>query len=60
MLQQTLRETALDKKPNLLKGDIPRYPEDLLVSYINYVQSDEGVYYLSLLTAPCNRKVMCH
>ncbi len=40
----------MKKHPNLLKDYKPHYPEDVLVSDITYVQSDEGAHYLSLVT----------
>lgn len=48
----------MKKHPNLLKDYKPRHPEDVLVSDITYVQSDEGVHYLSLVTDAFSRKIM--
>lgn len=48
----------MKKHPNLLKDFKPRHPEDVLVSDITYVQSDEGVHYLSLVTDAFSRKIM--
>ena len=50
----------MKKHPNLLPGlDICR-PEQVFVSDITYVESDEGVHYLSLVTDACSRKIMGH
>lgn len=48
----------MKKHPNLLKDYKPRHPEDVLVSDITYVQSNEGVHYLSLVTDAFSRKIM--
>lgn len=40
----------MKKHPNLLTDYKPHSPEDVLVSDITYVQPDEGVHYLSLVT----------
>ena len=37
----------MKKHPNLLKEVVPSKPEEVLVSDITYVQSNEGVHYLS-------------
>ncbi|WP_048612971.1 DDE-type integrase/transposase/recombinase, partial [Vibrio coralliirubri] len=46
------------KHPNLLKEVVPSKPEEVLVSDITYVQSNEGVHYLSLVTDAFSRKIM--
>ncbi len=48
----------MKKHPNLLKEGVPLKPEEVLVSDITYVQSNEGVHYLSLFTEACSRKIM--
>ena len=48
----------MKKHPNLLKDYKPSSPESVLVSDITYVQSDEGVHYLSLVTDAFSRKIM--
>jgi len=46
------------KHRNLVQGlDIKR-PEQVFVSDITYVESDQGVHYLSLVTDACSRKIM--
>lgn len=48
----------MKKHPNLLLDrDISR-PEEVFVSDITYVESDEGVHYLSLVTDAYSRKIM--
>lgn len=48
------------KHPNLLAGRKPCRPEQVFVSDITYVESDEGVHYLSLVTDAFSRKIMGH
>lgn len=48
------------KHPNLLAGRKPSGPEQIFVSDITYVESDEGVHYLSLVTDAFSRKIMGH
>jgi len=50
----------MKKYPNLLKGLEIDKPEQVLVSDITYVESDEGVHYLSLVTDASSRKIMGH
>lgn len=46
------------KHPNLLKDYKPSKAEEVFVSDITYVKSDEGVHYLSLVTDAYSRKIM--
>lgn len=48
----------MKKHPNLLKEHTPMAPEEVFVSDITYVQSDQGVHYLSLVTDAFSRKIM--
>ncbi|WP_156003307.1 IS3 family transposase [Shewanella japonica] len=48
----------LRKHPNLLKDKIVERVEEVLVSDITYVKSDEGTHYLSLVTDAYSRKIM--
>lgn len=48
----------MKKYPNLLIGHQPTRSEEVFVSDITYVESDEGVHYLSLVTDAFNRKIM--
>jgi transposase InsO family protein len=46
------------KHPNRLQGLLIHRPEQVFVSDITYVESDQGVHYLSLVTDACSRKIM--
>ena len=46
------------KHPNLLEAVCVDQPEKVFVSDITYLESDEGVHYLSLVTDACSRKIM--
>ncbi|MEG3620371.1 IS3 family transposase [Magnetovibrio sp. PR-2] len=46
------------KHPNLLKDHHADRPEAVFVSDITYLESDEGVHYLSLVTDAYSRKIM--
>lgn len=46
------------KHPNLLKEHSPDSPEEVFVSDITYVESKEGVHYLSLVSDAYSRKIM--
>lgn len=46
------------KFPNVLKDMTVTRPEQVFVSDITYVESDEGVHYLSLVTDAYSRKIM--
>ncbi|WP_143186836.1 IS3 family transposase [Microbulbifer donghaiensis] len=48
----------LRKHPNLLAGLSVEQPEQVFVSDITYVESCEGVHYLSLVTDAASRKIM--
>jgi putative transposase len=50
----------MKKHPNLVKELEISQPEQVLVSDITYVESDEGVHYLSLVTDASSRKIMGH
>ena len=50
----------MKKHPNLLKERVIRKPEEVFVSDITYVESAEGVHYLSLVTDAGSRKIMGH
>lgn len=50
----------MKKHPNLLKEFKPEKTEQVFVSDITYVESDEGVHYLSLVTDASSRKIMGH
>jgi transposase InsO family protein len=48
----------MKKHLNLLANVEIHRPEQVLVSDITYLESDEGVHYLSLVTDACSRKIM--
>jgi putative transposase len=50
----------MKKHPNLFSDLVVERPEQAFVSDITYVESDEGVHYLSLVTDACSRKIMGH
>jgi len=50
----------MKKHPNLLSGMVINRPEQVFASDITYVESDEGVHYLSLVTDASSRKIMGH
>jgi transposase InsO family protein len=50
----------MKKHPNLLQDLEVKRPEQVFVSDITYVESDEGVHYLSLVTDASSRKIMGH
>jgi len=54
----TFSKHWMKKHPNLLKEITPKAPEEVLVSDITYVQSEQGVHYLSLVTDAYSRKIM--
>lgn len=56
----TFSKHWMKKHPNLLKGRVVTEPEQAFVSDITYVESEEGVHYLSLVTDAGSRKIMGH
>jgi len=48
----------MKKHPNLLSQTEVDRPEQVFVSDITYLESDEGIFYLSLVTDACSRKIM--
>lgn len=54
----TFSKHWMRKHPNLLKDVRVDQPEQVFVSDITYLESDEGVHYLSLVTDACSRKIM--
>lgn len=50
----------MKKYPNLLKDLVVSQPEQAFVSDITYLETHEGVCYLSLVTDACSRKIMGH
>jgi transposase InsO family protein len=56
----TFSKHWMRKYPNLLEGRAVTRPEQVFVSDITYVESTEGVHYLSLVTDAGSRKIMGH
>ena len=56
----TFSKHWMKKYPNLFKEMVVEHPEQVFVSDITYVESEEGVHYLSLVTDACSRKIMGH
>ena len=50
----------MKKHPNRLEGQELKRAEQAFVSDITYVETDEGVHYLSLVTDAYSRKIMGH
>ena len=50
----------MKKHPNLMEGQKINRAEQAFVSDITYVETDEGVHYLSLVTDAYSRKIMGH
>ena len=46
------------KYPNLIKDVVPHRPNEIWVSDITYIETDEGVCYLSLITAAYSHKIV--
>ncbi len=59
-IKTTYSKHWMKKHPNLLKDTVVELPEQVFVSDITYVESDEGVHYLSLVTDAGSRKIMGH
>ena len=56
----TFSKHWMRKHPNLLKDRAITGPEQAFVSDITYVESEEGIHYLSLVTDAGSRKIMGH
>lgn len=56
----TFSKHWMKKHPNLLKDKQPSKPKEVFVSDITYVQSAQGVHYLSLETDAYSRKIMVY
>lgn len=50
----------MKKYPNLFKDLVVSQPEQVFVSDITYLETHEGLCYLSLVTDACSRKIMGH
>jgi transposase InsO family protein len=59
-IKTTYSKHWMKKHPNRLHELEINRPEQVFVSDITYVESDEGVHYLSLVTDASSRKIMGH
>jgi len=59
-IKTTYSKHWMRKHPNLLKELKLSRPEQAFVSDITYVESEEGVHYLSLVTDAYSRRIMGH
>lgn len=50
----------MKKHPNLVKNHSPTQANEVLVSDITYVESAEGIHYLSLVTDAYTRQIKCY
>lgn len=57
-IQTTNSKHWLKKYPNIIKGLIPTHPEQLWVTDITYIKTDEGNCYLNMITDAYSRKIM--
>lgn len=57
-IQTTMSRHWMRKYPNLLRDYRPTAPEQVWVSDITYIKTDEGYSYLSLVTDAYSRKIM--
>ena len=46
------------KYPNLIKDVVPHRPNEIWVSDITYIETEEGVCYLSLITDAYSHKIV--
>ena len=56
--QTTFSNHWMRKYPNIVKGKYIEYPEQVWVSDITYLRTDEGYCYLSMVTDAYSRKIM--
>jgi putative transposase len=56
--QTTFSNHWMRKYPNIVKGKYIEYPEQVWVSDITYLRTDEGYCYLSMITDAYSRKIM--
>ncbi|WP_417348446.1 IS3 family transposase, partial [Ferrimonas sp.] len=59
-IKTTWSKHWMKKHPNLFSDMVVTRPEQAFVSDITYVESNEGIHYLSLVTDASSRKIMGH
>lgn len=57
-VQTTMSKHWLRKYPNLVKGLVVKHPDEVWVSDITYLKTDEGNCYLNMVTDAYSRKIM--
>lgn len=57
-VQTTMSKHWLRKYPNLVKDMVVTQPDEVWVSDITYLKTDEGNCYLNMVTDACSRKIM--
>jgi putative transposase len=57
-IQTTMSKHWLRKYPNLVKGLVVKRPDEVWVSDITYLKTDEGNCYLNMVTDAYSRKIM--
>lgn len=56
--QTTMSKHWLRKWPNIIKGKTPEQPDQVWVSDITYIKTEEGNCYLNMITDGYSRKIM--
>ncbi len=56
--QTTMSKHWLRKWPNIIKGQMVQHPNEVWVSDITYIKTEEGNCYLNLITDAYSRKIM--
>lgn len=56
--QTTMSKHWLRKWPNIIKGKIVQHPDEVWVSDITYIKTEEGNCYLNMITDAYSRKIM--
>lgn len=57
-VQTTMSKHWMKKWPNLIKGKVIDYPDQVWVSDITYIKTDEGNCYLNMITDAFSRKIV--
>lgn len=57
-IQTTMSKHWLRKWPNIIKGKTANYPDEVWVSDITYIKTEEGNCYLNMITDAYSRKIM--
>jgi putative transposase len=57
-IQTTMSKHWLRKWPDIIKGKVITTPDEVWVSDITYIKTDEGNCYLNMITDACSRKIV--